>query len=147
MKKLAFVLIVVIVISVFVACTGDIKIADGTYRAEYSDYDEYGYKDFVEVTFKNGEVTEVVADGTSGKDGSLKSESEEFRDKMEGQAGTYPEKYYMDLINQYMANPSADEIEIVAGATETSKSFIVLLKALEKSIRVGNTETVIVERK
>lgn len=146
MKKLSLVLIVALLSVIITACTGEIKIADGTYRAEYADFDAQGYKDFVEITFKDGYVTEIVADAINGKDGSLKSESEDVRESMESAVGTYPEKYYKDLINQYIENPSADAIDVVAGATETSNSFIVLLKALEKSIRIGNTDVVIVER-
>ena len=105
MKKLSLILIVILVLSVFSACTGDVEIADGTYRAEYEDFDAQGWKDFVEITFEDGAVTEVVADAVSGKDGSLKSESAQFKDDMESVVGTYPEKYYQDLVNQYMQNP------------------------------------------
>ena len=148
MKKVA--LLVLLIIGIFMitsACsTSEIKIEDGTYRAEYADFDAKGYKDFVEVTFEGGKVIKVVADAINGKDGSLKSESPEFREEMKRISGTYPEKYYADLINQYLANPNAEEIDIVAGATESSESFIVLLKALEKSMRAGYTGTVIVSR-
>jgi len=146
MKKVILSVIVIGIIVATAACTGDIRVADGTYRAEYADYDSKGYKDFVEVTFEDGVVTKVVADAVHYKTGEYKSESPEFREEMLQIAGTYPEQYYADLINQYLANPNADKIDIVAGATESSQSFIVLLKALEKSIRAGNTETVIVER-
>jgi Major membrane immunogen, membrane-anchored lipoprotein len=146
MKKLALILIVVMAVTFVTACTGDIEIEDGTYRAEYADFDAKGYKDFVEVTFEGGVVTRVVADGISGKDGSLKSDSEAYKEEMESIAGTYPEKYYTDLINQYLANPDADYVDTVAGATESSESFVVLLKALEKAIRTGYTDTIIVER-
>jgi major membrane immunogen (membrane-anchored lipoprotein) len=142
MRKLALISIVTVILSIFAACTGNIEIADGIYRAEYSDYDVKGYKDFIEITFEGGAVSGVVADGVSGLDGSLKSTSEEFRDEMETIAGTYPEKYYTDLINQYLENPDSSSIDIVAGATESSQSFIVLLRSLEKAIRTGSTETV-----
>ena len=147
MKKVALlVLLIISIVMVSSACTSEVKVEDGVYRAEYADFDAKGYKDFVEVTFEDGKVTKVVADAISGKDGTLKSESPEFREEMGRISGTYPEKYYADLINQYLANPNAEEIDIVAGATESSESFIVLLKALEKSIRAGYTGTVIVSR-
>jgi len=141
------VLAVVLILAVLTACADGVTVSDGVYRAEYSDYDAKGYKDFVELTFEGGKVTKVVADAVSGKDGTLKSESPAFRDEMESISGTYPEKYYADLINQYLANPDSSSIDVVAGATESSESFIVLLKALEKAIRANNyTGTVIVNR-
>ncbi len=131
----------------FGACTGNVEISDGTYRAEYDSYDQHGYKDFVEITFVDGAVTEITADAVSEADGSLKSTSEEYRKDMESlENGTYPEKYYKDLINQYIANPSADAVDVVAGATTSSKSFKALAAALEHAVRSGNTDTVIVKR-
>lgn len=147
MKKIAILLLLVVVLAAFAGCTGDIKIADGTYRAEYADFDESGYKDFIEITFEDGQVTDIVVDAISGVDGSLKSESEEIRVTMQAAEGTYPAKYYNDLINQYKQNPNAAEIDIVAGATKSSNSFITLAKELEKAVKAGNTDVVIVTRK
>lgn len=126
---------------------GDYVIPDGVYRAEFDSYDTSGYKDFVEITFQDGLVTEIRADAVCEQDGSLKSASETVKQDMQPQCGTYPEKYYKDLINQYLADPQADSIDIVAGATWTSNDFIELVRALELAVRNGNTETVIVARK
>ncbi len=146
MRKLSLILIIFMAISLLVACTGTIEIKDGTYRAEYSDYDQQGYKEFIEITFENGRVTHLVADAINGVDGTLKSESVEIKDAMEPVAGTYPAKYYKDLINQYLENSSVDKVDIVAGATASSANFIELMKALEKAVRAGNTDTVVVPR-
>ena len=146
MKKLCLAVVIILLTSVFTACTGEITVENGVYRAEFEDYDEYGYKDFLEVTFLDGEIVKVVADAI-GYDGTLKTQSQELRQKMESTGtSTYPEKYYSDLENLYMANPNPDEIDIVAGATETSNNFKILASELEKSIRAGYTETVIVKR-
>ncbi|MEA4911388.1 MAG: FMN-binding protein [Oscillospiraceae bacterium] len=147
MKKLSILLVLALAAALlFTACSGgNIEIQDGTYRAEYADYDQHGYKDYVVITFEDGAVASIEADGVA-EDGSLKSASAEYREKMESVQGTYPEKYYKDLINQYLENPDADAIDVVAGATSTSNSFITLLKALEKNVRTGDTKTVIVNR-
>ena len=145
---LAF-LFVLGMLTVFVGCTaaGEIvEIADGTYRAEFSDYDSSGYKDFVEITFEDGLVVSITADAVSEADGTLKSQSESVRDAMTTINGTYPEKFYTDLINQYIENPSSDAIDIVAGATFTSNDFVNLIRALEQAIVKGTTDTVVVER-
>jgi len=146
MKKLTLALIIVVMITVFAACTGETKVDDGVYRAEFEDYDEYGYKDYLEVTFRNGEIVKVVADAIS-YDGTLKTQSQELKDKMLSAGSvTYPEKYYQDLVNLYMADPDPDEIDVIAGATKSSDNFKILARELEKSIRAGYTETVIVKR-
>ncbi|MEG1180769.1 MAG: FMN-binding protein [Oscillospiraceae bacterium] len=147
MKKFVIVLsLAMALLLLFASCNGEVKIKDGIYRAEYSDYDQHGYKDFVEVTFKDNKVESVVADAVSGEDGSLKSSSAKFRDAMEPISGTYPEKYYKDLINQYIEKAKSDNLDVIAGATESSNSFISLIKALEKAVISGNTETVVVKR-
>lgn len=145
MKKLLILFVLAFAaVLLFTACSGgDIEIQDGVYRAEYADFDQHGYKDYVVITFKDGAVSSIEANGVA-EDGSLKSESAEYREKMESVQGTYPEKYYKDLINQYLEKPSADAIDIVAGATSTSNSFITLLKALEKNVRTGDTKTVVI---
>ena len=68
MKKIiAFVLSAVTALSM-AGCSsadltsGKIKLQDGTYRAEFSDYDEFGWKDFVEVTVSECQLYEVVYD-------------------------------------------------------------------------------------
>ncbi len=133
--------------ALFVGCAeGEVVINDGTYRVEYEDYDTTGYKDFVEITFEDGRVVSITADAVNA-DGALKSQSEQMRDAMSSVNGTYPEKYYKDLINQYLENPSSEAIDIVAGATTTSNDFVELVKALEQAVRDGSTETVVIKRK
>lgn len=146
MRKIALSLVLVFILALLAGCTGDVQVADGIYRAEYADYNARGYKEFVEITFENGEITDVVFDAVSGVDGTLFSESEEMKVLMQSNTGTYPQKYLEDLVNQYKQNPDADSIDIVAGATESTQAYVVLAKALEKSIRAGYTDTVIVGR-
>lgn len=138
-KNIAVLLILFLALpTVFASgCTGDVNIPDGTYRAEFADYDALGYKDFVEVVIQDNKVIDVFANAQSGLDGSYKLQNESLRAQMEGISNTYPEKFYTDLANQYLSNPKASEIEIVAGATESSNNFIILLKALEKALKAG----------
>ena len=79
MKRILSALVCAIGILVVMAgCTaagGIVEIQDGTYRAEFEDYDASGYKDFVEITFEDGLVVSITADAVSEVDGSLKSHS------------------------------------------------------------------------
>ena len=108
MKKIiAFVLSVVTALSM-AGCSsadltsGKIKLQDGTYRAEFSDYDEFGWKDFVEVTVSEGQLYEVVYDAENEDGTKLKSRDEGYKTEMESFNGTYPAKYDKDLINQFL---------------------------------------------
>ncbi|MBQ8994687.1 MAG: FMN-binding protein [Oscillospiraceae bacterium] len=147
MRKLLSILLVLIAIFALTACDASAAIKDGTYRAEFDTFDTYGYKDFVEIKFENGTVTEVTMDAMSEEDGSLKSESNEYRESMEGISGTYPAKYYQDLINQYIESGDSSGVLVVAGATSTSNSILKLLTALETELKAGTYQgTVLVPR-
>ena len=144
MKRIIALLLVIVCAVYMTACSSSKLIPNGTYHIEYDTYDATGYKDFVEVTFEDGTITDVKMDAVSESDGSLKSESEEYRADMEQYTDTYPEKYYMDLINQYILTGNSAEVDVVAGATATSNSILILLRALEASLKSGSTETTII---
>lgn len=144
MKRIFTVLCVLALALGFTACGAAAAIEDGTYRAEYDSFDVNGYKDFVELTFEGGVVTNVVMDAVCEADGTLKSESEEYKESMQTVVGTYPQKYYTDLINQYIQTGSSDGVEIVAGATTTSNSMLKLLRALEEVMVSGRYDGAVV---
>lgn len=147
MKKTLAVLCALLICAGLAGCAGSGKaLVDGTYHAEFADYDEYGYKDYIDVVIAGGIVVSFEADAISEADGSKKSESEDYRARMESISGSYPEKYYRDFANQYLSTGSADEIDIVAGATITTNSLIKLVRAVEQAARKGNTDPIIVER-
>jgi len=144
MKRIIAIMLVVTIAMCLTACNSSKLIPNGTYHIEYDTCDATGYKDFVEVTFENGTITDVEMDAVSESDGSLKSESEEYREDMVKFSNTYPEKYYMDLINQYILTGNSEGVDVVAGATATSNSILKLLRALEDSLKSGSTETTII---
>ena len=144
MKRIIAILNVIACAVCMTACSSAKLIPNGTYHIEYDSVDATGYKDFVEVTFENGKIIDVQMDAVRGSDGTLKSESEEYREDMEKFSTTYPEKYYMDLINQYISTGNSKDVDVVAGATATSNSILKLLRALEDSLKSGSTETTII---
>lgn len=148
MKKIiAFITAVVLTLSLLCGCSAPVGVDDGIYRVEFSDYDSNGYKDFVEFTVENGEVKSMVADAVD-KDGNLKTDSAEYRSSMESITGTYPEKYYTDLVNEYIGVGSSDKVDVIAGATLSSDNFIILMRAVEKAIKTKNvTNRIVVDRK
>lgn len=125
------------------ACSSETEYKDGTYRAEYSAYDTYGYKAYLVVTVQGGVVTAMEFDAVM-EDGSLKSQDENYQKDMESVQGTYPAKYSADLVNQYLTTKNINEVDDIAGATEASQSFKSLFAALEPSMISGNTATVVI---
>lgn len=147
MKKFIKLMAVVICVFAFTACSeaSFTNLQDGTYRAEYKNFDVYGWKDYIEVTVENGEISELVFDAVNMEDGSLKSEDENYKSEMEPIVGTYPAKYNADLINQFLESGKISAVDVVAGATQSTGSFKTLLTNIVPNIKAGNTEIVLVD--
>ena len=148
MKKIIKAMVVAVMCMLaFTACSTDsfTNLQDGTYRAEYKDFDVYGWKDYIEVTVVDGEITELVFDAVNMENSSLKSESESYKKQMEPIVGTYPAKYNADLINQFLESGKISAIDIVAGATQSTGSFKTLLTNIVPNIKAGDTTVVLVD--
>lgn len=149
MKKLiSLALTAVFALGAFTGCTdgqmASTTLTDGTYRAEFKDYDSYGWKDYVEVTIADGELYEVVFDSVNDKN-ELKSEDESYKAEMEQMVGTYPAKYNKDLINQFIESGKVTAVDIVAGATESTGNFKTLIIEAMANATTGDTAVEVVE--
>lgn len=151
-KLLTFMFSAAVAVSLMSGCSGDIQatlnsktLVDGVYRAEYSECDEYGWKDYVEITVSEGEISEVVFDGENADKTKLKSEDLSYENQMKQYRGTYPAKYNKDLINQFIETGKIDGVDVVAGATESTDRFKTLVIAAMGNAIDGDTETVVIE--
>ncbi len=146
MKKIVtLALSAALTLSVMTGCVGveasDIELVDGTYRVEFTEYDNLGWKDYIEVTVTEGDLTQVVFDSVS-KEGELKSEDEGYKAQMDAMnLGTYPAKYNQDLINQFLEGKSVDSIDVVANATLATDSFKALATQAMLNAYEGESET------
>ncbi len=150
MKKIiSFVLSAVFAMGAFTGCSesqiANTTLTDGTYRAEFKDFDENGWKDFVEVTIVDNQLDEVVFDSINEAGDKLKSEDESYKAEMEQMVGTYPAKYNKDLINQFIQSGKVTGVDIVAGATESTGNFKTLIVEAMSNAATGDTEVEIVE--
>lgn len=149
MKRIISFALAVVMAFGFTACNGEqlnaTSFVDGTYRAEFRDFDAYGWKDYVEVTIVEGQLNEVVFDSANEDGTKLKSQDESYKAEMEQIVGTYPAKYNKDLINQFIESGKVTSVDIVAGATESTGNFKTLIVAAMESALNGTAETVIVE--
>ena len=148
-KVISLALTAVFAIGTFTGCSeaqlASTSLIDGTYRAEFKDFDENGWKDFVEVTIVDSQLNEVVFDSISENGEKLKSEDESYKVEMEMMVGTYPAKYNKDLINQFIESGKVTSVDIVAGATESTGNFKTLIVEAMVNAAAGNTEVEIVE--
>lgn len=145
MRKLSAILVsVLLTIFCLAGCSNDATYKDGEYSAEFMEFDSRGYKDFVNVTVKDGIVANIEYNAFD-KDGALKTEDSAYADDMLAVQDTYPSKYSADLVNQYLEAQKISGVDVLAGATYSSESFIALFTALEPQMAEGNTQTVLVE--
>ncbi len=144
MKKSMALFLIIISTAILVGCSGTGgDVQDGTYRIESDTVDSRGYRDFIEFQFFDGQLISMTADAVEVKSGTFKSANEDIKLTMEEATGTYPEKYYKALVNQYIAEQNAAEVDIVSGATTSSKIFINLMKQAERAVRTNDFEKVV----
>lgn len=114
------------------------KLVDGVYKVEYENFDSHDYKAQLELSVSGGKITDVKFDEVK-KDGTLKSKDENYKKSMEEQSKTYPEKAYNELKEKVISKQSS-QVDAVAGATASSKTFNVLLKyAVNEMAKKGVT--------
>lgn len=148
MKKVISIAVAfVIIATMLIGCTSTSTAKkDGTYKAEFSAADDNGWTDYVEVTVTGDKITNVVYD--SLKDGKKKSEDQDYEETMKKVSGdkTWPSDFYSKLTAQLLEKQNIDEVDTVAGATNSSDDFKTLVKALSKNMQKGKTETVKVDK-
>ena len=144
MKKLICLLLCVSACAALLAgCGSAPEKQDGQYRAEYAQFDEYGWKDYVTVTVEENKVTAVEFDAVNEL-GEKKSENASYRESMEAITKTYPEKFCAEYGEQYIEKQEAKDLDAIAGATKSHDSLVTLLSALQKPMEEGNTDPVTV---
>ena len=144
MRKAIFLIAVICLCTLlFSACDTTVKVADGTYRVEMAEFDENGYKDYVEFVIVGGKVISIDADAYHIDDEHLKTESSEMRLAMESITGTYPEKFYNDLVNEYIGS-GGENTDVIAGATLSSNNFFKLMEVAKKAAKTGDTSIKVV---
>ena len=147
MKKAMITLLAISTALLLNSCQGSDTYQDGTYRAQFKDPDEHGWTEYVVVTVSGGKFTAVEFDAFN-ENGDKKTEDEEYKEAYTG-AGyqTYPADYTQKLEDSLLKKQNPDDVDMVAGATNSSTSFKELVKALESNMKKGDTSTLTVESK
>ncbi len=137
---------------IFSSCTADsgtqtqAELKDGEYRAEFKNYDDHGWKDYVTITVSDGKYTACEYDAVNEEDGRKKSEDADY-------ASAYPEdgeyvkpaEYTVRLEEDFIDKQDIESVDMITTATTASNSFKKLVSALEVNIKRGKTDTVIVD--
>ena len=100
----------------------------------------HDWTEYLSVTYKDGVITDVDFDAKDAN-GNLKSEATAETYPMD----PLPSEWIPQLEENVKAAGTADKIEAVAGATSSSESVKVLMAAVEKQAKAGNTEVVLVD--
>ena len=81
------------------------------------------------------------------EDGEKKSQDEDYKAAYTG-AGyqTYPADYSKKLEDSLLSKQNPDQVDAVAGATNSSRSFKDLVKQLESRMKKGDTSTLVVKK-
>jgi len=170
MKRIMTVLTVILVMSLtLVACGGDnsngnnandannntnepteqnkvagADLQDGTYTLEESDFDENGWKVFMEVTVEDGKITSSNYNYENA-DGQLKTDDEEYQEMMKDKTGVGPQEFVKQLNDNLVATQDAQLVDIVTGATHSSEAFLNYAQQLIQAAQNGDTETITIQ--
>lgn len=113
-------------------------LKDGKYKAEASDFDDKGWKPFVEMEVKDGKIATVKFDYTDKND-KLKSENAKYNADMEAKVKTGPAKYTKQLSEDLVAKQDPAKVDTVTGATHSTDNFKKLSTQLVDNAKKGDT--------
>lgn len=116
----------------------------GTYKLEEQNY-AYGYRTKMSITVnKNGKITKSNYDQVN-KNGKSKVDDTSYNKQMKKGSGTNPKAYIPKLNKTLTAGASTGNvgsIDVVTGATESSKTFQNYTQQLVQAAQAGNTATI-----
>lgn len=118
---------------------------DGEYRAQMSEADQ-GWTEFVVLTIQNNAVSQISFDAVD-ENGAYKSKDADYQDQMaQAGIGTDPAQFYPAIIQSFIdARYLPDEMDAVAGATQSFNRFKKLVTAALENALYGLEETAVVE--
>lgn len=110
-------------------------LKDGTYKADTGKFDDHGWKQAIEITVKDGKITDVVYDEYNKDDNHKKSEDAAYKESYAKQvSGADPKVTYEKLAKSLIEKQDPEKVDAVAGATSSTNSFKeVAKKALEQA--------------
>lgn len=130
------------------ACTPKVlsPLQDGSYSVTFDDFDSTGWKAFMVLEVENSTITHVEYDyiGTPENGGILKSQDLSYAEAMFSVAGTKPQLYISQLETDLIESQDPDKVDVVTGATTSTKDFKHFASIAIEASRKGDTTPIIV---
>lgn len=119
-------------------------LKDGSYRVEDINFGETGWKEALDITVEEGEITEATWESVD-EEGNQKIEDEEYQEIMTNVNDIGPQDFIPELEGQLVDTQDPAKVEVVTGATGTSEKFQDYAQQAVDAAAEGNTETIKVD--
>lgn len=142
-KVISLLFSVVLIVGMLVGCNSK-KMKDGTYNAEYNNFDVYGWKGQVSITVSQGKISNATFDYIN-EAGVRKSQDTEYENKMKSVSGIGPAEYSVQYANALVEKQVPKDVDVITGASYAINDLQALANSAIKNAKEGNTETAIVK--
>jgi major membrane immunogen (membrane-anchored lipoprotein) len=131
--------------ALFGCAKGTAQLQDGYYTAEFAQYDDHGWKEFLTIyVYGNRIVTaEYNAKNLSG---FIKSWDMDYMRTMNATDGTYPNEYTRVYSEALLNGQTPDQVDAITGATTSHDSFQRLAQATIAQALKGDKNIVLLDQ-
>jgi major membrane immunogen (membrane-anchored lipoprotein) len=124
--------------AVFLASCGKFQaLKDGYYSAQFEDFDQFGWKEYITIFVSDGKVASVEYNARNPS-GMIKSWDIEYMRVMNTSCGTYPNEYTRAYSSQLLEHQNAGDVDVISGATHSYDRFQMLAGAVLQRAEKGD---------
>lgn len=143
-NKIYPLLLLILLCLLLSSCSNTEKLKDGYYKAEVSEFDEHGWKEFVSVCVMENQIVSVEYNARN-RSGFIKSWDMAYMRNMQPVSGTYPNQYTRTYAAWLLENQNAEYLDAISGASTSAGKFILLAAAVTEHAKKGDTSIAIIE--
>lgn len=121
----------------------DGKWKDGYYTAMMDEY-SHGWKEYVKICVMDNKIVSVEFNAQNAS-GFIKAWDNAYMKNMNPVTGTYPNRYTRTYTAELLEDQSADDIDMIAGASSSGGNFRRLAAAALECAEKGDTEIAVVK--
>lgn len=140
-KRMAKLSMLMVSAALLTGCGNELE--DGYYTAEMSEF-SHGWKEYVCIQVKDDTIVSAEFNAKD-ESGFIKAWDNEYMRNMGKSAGTYPNKYTREYVQQLLDGQKDTQVETLAGATHSGSNFTKLIAAVLEQAREGDPNTVTVQ--
>ncbi|MDR1532445.1 MAG: FMN-binding protein [Clostridiales bacterium] len=119
-------------------------LRDGYYSAEASEFDSYGWKEFVTIYVRGGRIITVEYNAYNAS-GFIKSWDMNYMRVMNAQSNSYPNKYTRAYAADLLETQRPNEVDVITGATTSGHSFRRLSALAIARAKAGDTSVAFIK--